>query len=171
MDTMKKIPLTPTGFALVDDEDYDHLSKWSWHREMLGKKHKAPYARRGTNYYGGVKKSKAMHRYLLDAPNGLEVDHINGNTLDNRKANLRLCTRSENAKNKAVYRNNKSGCKGVNLHSSGKWRARIQVDGKRISLGLYDSLDEAKIAYSTAAKKYYGRFERNGHICWGRTIW
>ena len=158
---MKKIPLTPEGYALVDDEDYAYLSGWAWHKEMLGSgEHKNPYARRGTNLYGGIKKTKAMHRLIMGNPTGKEVDHINGDTLDNRRANLRVCTRAENAKNRKINRNNTSSYKGVHRHQTGAWRSRIQVGGKRISLGLFDTPELAHAAYKRAEKEYYGEYAR-----------
>jgi len=155
---MKKIPLTPEGYALVDDADFIELSKWAWHRETRGSGG-LYYARRGSYYYGKVKKPKAMHRYLMDASKGEIVDHINGDTLDNRRSNLRICTVKQNAYNRAKYKNNSSGVKGVHRHKN-YWRARIQYNGKRLHIGLYEKLEDAMSAYDQMATKLYGEFKR-----------
>lgn len=101
-----------------------------------------------------------IHRIVMQAPKGFDVDHINGNKLDNRRTNLRLATRSQNNINKKrLVRNNTSGVCGVSWSRSiNKWDTYIQVHGKLIRLGYYTSLDEAKQARKTAEVKYYGAF-------------
>lgn len=103
----KQIPLTRGFVAIVDADDYEHLSAFRWHavgRAMV-------YAmRRGRK---GEPKAVPMHRHITKAKTGLDVDHLNWNTLDNRKANLRVCSRSANIGNaKPGRRNNKTGYKG-----------------------------------------------------------
>ncbi|EMV7411631.1 HNH endonuclease [Enterobacter kobei] len=97
-------------------------------------------------------------------PEGMEIDHINGDKSDNRIANLRLCTPTQNRQNKTKYKNNKSGFKGVHFESSPRikrpWRARIVVNKKAISLGNFMTKHEAHEAYQEAAKKYFGEFNR-----------
>jgi hypothetical protein len=90
---------------------------------------------------------------------GEEVDHINRNGLDNRRENLRLATRSQNMANKTVYLTNKLGVKGVYLRNN-RYRAQIQVEGRKIMLGTFDTLDEAREAYKQAAVKHFGEFAR-----------
>ncbi|WP_211776904.1 MULTISPECIES: HNH endonuclease signature motif containing protein [unclassified Klebsiella] len=97
-------------------------------------------------------------------PEGMEIDHINGDKGDNRIANLRLCTINQNRQNKPKYKNNKSGFKGVCFESGERekpWRARIVVNKKAISLGNFHTKLEAHHAYQEAAKKYFGEFNRN----------
>ncbi len=90
-----------------------------------------------------------------------QIDHINNNPGDNRFCNLREATHSENMMNKSRYANNKSGFKGVHLHKQSKrWRARIRIDNKNISLGLFDTPQLAYAAYCSAAYKLHGEFAR-----------
>lgn len=88
-------------------------------------------------------------------------DHINGNTLDNRRSNLRVVTRTQNNQNVTIRKHNKSGYKGVSLEKkTGRWVAVIQANNKRIHLGTFDTPEEAYAAYCEAAKKYHGKFAR-----------
>src|ERR1700724_898569 len=108
---MKEIRLTQGKTVLVDDEDFKYLSRWRWHAAYHGG---GFYARR--SYVGSDGKTKKVHmsRFILDAPKGMHVDHKNGNTLDNRKENLRIVTVAENNRNRKPYC--KSGFKGVWQH-------------------------------------------------------
>lgn len=100
-----------------------------------------------------------MHRLITGAGAGQQVDHINGNKLDNRRSNLRLCTQSENMRNRGATALNTSGFKGVHWSANDrKWRAGIKVEGKRIFLGLYLSKEEAAEAYNRAAESLHGLF-------------
>jgi len=102
-----------------------------------------------------------MHRLIMDPPRGYVVDHINGDGLDNRRANLRLATHAQNGRNRRKIKKGISKYKGVSWEeSTGKWRALIHVDRKKISLGCYkDEVTAAKV-YDKAAKKYHGEFAR-----------
>src|SRR3990167_2235442 len=105
-----------------------------------------------------------LHRFILNAPKGLEVDHINGNGLDNRRKNIRLCTKKENMQNRRISINNTSGYKGVYYHKSDKrkkrWTVFIRTDDNRKFIGRFlTALDAAK-AYNEAATKYHGEFAR-----------
>jgi hypothetical protein len=92
------------------------------------------------------------------------VDHINGVRNDNRCSNLRVVNRSQNSLNRKVYATNTSGFKGVNWHPRlRKWRVRIQKEGKRVALGCFASLEDARVAYTRAEKEYYGEFARGAH--------
>jgi hypothetical protein len=152
---MKKIPIKYKNiiyYALVDDEDYNKLSKYKWHYER-------GYARRSQYIGGGRKNTKIKHiRMHQDILGKAEhIDHINHNGLDNRKENLRKCTRSQNFANRKKYANNKSGYKGVSKHGD-KWQADIQINGKGKYLGIFKTKEEAAIAYNTAAKSLFGKF-------------
>jgi len=95
--------------------------------------------------------------------NPIHIDHINGIKDDNRIANLRECTKSQNGANTPAYKNNKSGIKGVSRDkASSKWMARIQKDGKNIYLGLFTNIEDAGKAYQEAAKLHHGEFARLG---------
>jgi hypothetical protein len=100
-----------------------------------------------------------LHRHLTGAPAGLVVDHINGNTLDNRRSNLRVCTRAENGRNRARNQRHSTGYKCVAPHRSG-YIARIQHNGRRIFLGCFKSPEEAHRAYERAANELHGEFAR-----------
>lgn len=151
---MKRIPLTQGLSAIVDDEDFEMLSRFKWHFHQTG------YAMR-TARIDGKKHLLRMHRVVMNAPPHKCVDHINGNTLDNRKRNLRIASRSQNQHNRGRNKNNTSGFKGVSRYR-GRWRARITVNWKEIRLGIFDTPEEAFDAYVAAAKEYHGEFANDG---------
>jgi hypothetical protein len=96
-------------------------------------------------------------------PPGYEVDHRDEDKLNNRRSNLRLATRSQNKMNEGPHRNNRSGARGVSWESqTGKWRATLRIDGRRLSLGRFSDLAEAKRAYERAARKFHGKFYHKG---------
>jgi hypothetical protein len=153
---MKQIPLTRGQVALVDDEDYDNLMQYKWFSNY--KK-----TSRGDNWsaLGYVcKKTVLMHRFLLQPPSNLQIDHINGNGLDNRRANLRLATNQQNQANtrkrgpetSSVYK----GVCWAKRHK--RWLAKICKDGKNIFLGHFSEETDAAKAYDRAATEYYGPF-------------
>lgn len=148
---MKKIKLTRNKFAIVDDKDYPILSASKWYCTNAG------YAQR--DLYSERKKI-LMHRFILGAGSGESVDHINGNKLDNRRLNLRLCSQSNNCKNLSCSRkNNSSGYKGVSLNKKyKKWEAYITNNYKRVFLGYFDTKKEAGLAYNAKALELYGEF-------------
>lgn len=97
----------------------------------------------------------------MDAPDSVRVDHINGDTLDNRKSNLRLCSHAENMRNRITPKNNKLGIKGVYYDCDrNKFKAQIKFNGKNIALGYYNVLGDADSAYRVAEEKYFGEFAR-----------
>ncbi|WP_368488450.1 AP2 domain-containing protein [Clostridium sp. BJN0013] len=104
-----------------------------------------------------------MHRYLLNYKGNKEVDHINHKRYDNRKRNLRICSRLENSYNMPIQSSNTSGYKGVEFHRRvGRWRARISVGGKRIELGHFNTAFEAHLAYCKASEYYHGEYSFTG---------
>ncbi len=152
-----KIVLNQGYEAIVDDRDYEELSKYKWHiRTCCGFLH---YAVRSFRVHG-ASKTEAMHRRILHVPKGLEVDHINGDGLDNRRANLRLCSRQQNAFN-GHKRANASGFKGVVWHKgAGRWRAKIMKNHTTVHLGYFNFPEDAGRAYDRAARELFGEFAR-----------
>lgn len=107
------------------------------------------------------KKRPYLHRLVTKAKAEDLVDHINGNRLDNRKSNLRLVSKNQNAQNCSRYINNKSGVKGVYLcKQTGRWRAEIRANNKVFKLGRFETLEEAKKAYDEASKIHHGQYAR-----------
>lgn len=153
----REIPLTRGLVALVDDEDFEWLSQWRW-TSISGPN--VSYARRRFRS-AGRRVIVPMHRAIMDAPAGTFVDHINGDGLDNRRANLRLSSNSENQRNRGPSKLNRTGFKGVCLDSErGCFRVFIQVENISVSLGRFDCPAEAARAYDAAARRLHGAFAR-----------
>ena len=150
---MKEIRLTRGAVALVDDGDFAHVSRLRWH---ANKNHRTSYAV-CVFRENGKQREQTMHRFLLNPPKGMEVDHINGNGLDNRRANLRLATHSQNICNQKLRNSNVSGYKGVTWFERYQ-RWHTQVDGKHV--GYYDTPEEAAYAYDVEATRRYGLFAK-----------
>ena len=154
---MKEIELSQGKIALVDDGDYDNLIGYSWFARR-------PPSSKTYYAYSSVKigkrvKTLLMHRIILDAPRGVQVDHRDRNGLNNRRQNIRLCTPSENSCNVGLKENNTSGYKGVSWHKpTKKWGVKIRVCGKRIHLGHFTNKHRAAKIYNEAALKYHGKF-------------
>lgn len=149
-----EIKLTETSIAILDDDDYNKLYVYYWYLAKNG------YAMRRINPGYRTNKRIYMHHEVLNFPN-IEIDHKNGNKLDNRKSNLRICTSSQNKANQKLREDNRSGFKGVCWHEGGqKWMARIQVNNHNIYLGLYNDIKEAACVYDLAAVQYFGEFAR-----------
>lgn len=141
----REIPLTQNKVALVDDEDYEWLIQRKWLFD-------GRYASRKS----GIK--IYMHRLIMSAPKHLTVDHRNGNCLDNRRSNLRLATYSRNSAN-AKKRQGSSIYKGVTFYKRySKWRAQICFEYKGISIGYFETEEEAARAYDAKAKELFGEF-------------
>lgn len=97
-----------------------------------------------------------LHRLIMNCPEGMVVDHVNHDTFDNRKQNLRVCTQSQNMKNLQMYSSNTSGHRGVNFHKlTQKWQASIQANMKQIHLGLHEKIEDAISARLEAEAKYW----------------
>jgi AP2 domain len=156
---MKEIQLTQGKVTLVDDDMYEFLSQWKWYAHC-NKKNKKYYAQRHQRTLLG-EKTILMHRVIIDAPNGIEVDHIDGDTLRNLRENLRHATTAQNQHNREKLLNNTSGYKGVAWHKRDKkWRVDITFNRKTFHIGYFEDKEEAARAYDEAAKKYHGEFAR-----------
>lgn len=151
-DQIRYIPLTRGMHAIVDAEDYKWLSQYKWHAGRPTKAGKI-YARR-TRRRGDV---ILMHRQIMNPPRGMVVDHINGNTLDNRRCNLRICTQTENIHNSRLRCDAQSRFKGV-YPKGDKWYARIKHRGKIYYLGTFDDDVEAAKARDRKATELYGQY-------------
>lgn len=154
-----EIPLTRGKTTLVSACDCD-LTAFRWCLTTGNKGNE--YAIRRLRH-----EIQRLHRVVMERMLGRPlhakefVDHINGESLDNRRANLRLATQTQNNINAKCRSDNQSGFKGVGFHrQTGKWVARIKVNGRTKSLGLYETPEEAHQAYCKAAIQYYGEFAR-----------
>ena len=151
---MKTINLISGKVALVDDADYERVSRHKWYSD---KKARTEYAQ------GKMKGNKTirMHRLILDVPRGTEVDHINGDGLDNRRSNLRLCSRAENTRNRRKIKGTSSKFKGVYWYKNAKkWSASIMSNDKTIYLGFFTDENLAAKAYDKKAKELFGKFAK-----------
>ena len=153
---MKMIQLTQDKVTIVDDEDYAKFGHLKWHYSH-GRAMRRDGYKKKTNYW--------LHREIMGNPDGLVVDHINGNPLDNRKSNLRICTQAMNCKNVSKTKKKTSSVyKGVYYapRNKNKWQAYIgsSSTGKRINLGSYATEEQAAKAYNDAAISLYGEFAK-----------
>jgi hypothetical protein len=144
---MKKIPLTQGKFAVVDDEDFDRLSRFKWHFDGTR------YARRSEKT---TRTNIAMHNEILDVPKGFQIDHKDRDGLNNVKSNLRICTESENKCNRS-FKIGVSGYRGV-WKNGNKWEAYLKIGDRRIYGGVFSSKEDAAKARDDIARKYHKEF-------------
>lgn len=153
---MKLIPLTQGHVALVDDQDYEDLMRYKWFADIRGcgiyiKRHRPIIDGKNGNIY--------MHRQIMGVSDSkMIVDHINGNQLDNRRENLRLCTHSQNSMNCKATKGRRIPFKGVFVRPSGRFGARIMFERRQITIGTFDTQEEAACAYDQKAKELFGEF-------------
>ena len=163
-DTIRKIELSQGYYALVDASDYEELNKYKWSAKKCDKNY---YVYR--EKYLGIEKGKQkslpiyMHRYLMGLKKGdkRQVDHINHNTLDNRRCNIRIVTLSQNHMNRIKHKGHTSIYKGVHYFPrDNNWRAQIKGANRPIHIGYYKTQKEAAKAYDKEAKKYFGEYAK-----------
>ncbi len=146
-------PNFPNTFVMVDDEDFERMNAFKWCPS-----NSKLYALREVRG-NGFRKNVRMHRLIMEAKPGEVVDHINGEPLDNRRSNLRLCTIAQNCQNRHKQKPSSSGFRGVSSAEKGKFfQCAISSNNERIHLGLFVSAIEAAKAYNEAALKYHGEF-------------
>jgi hypothetical protein len=149
---MKTIPLANCSLvAIVDDDDFEYLSQFKW---QIGKQNRLWYARRGLPRKDGKAAISFMHRELLNAPKGMDVDHKDYDGLNNQRSNIRLMSRSQNLQRGRAKITSQSGFKGIYFdRQKNKWQAEIYLGngGKRIRIGGYDKPELAAFAFNVAA--------------------
>jgi hypothetical protein len=150
----KEIALSQGKIAIVDDSDYEWLIQWKWCLYNCG------YAVRNESRKVGHSVI-LMHSQILRTPQGKCADHVNGNRLDNRRENLRICDFKENSRNSMIRHDNKSGYKGVYWNKTNRsWTTQIAIDGKSFHLGNFQDVKDAALAYDRAAKKLFSEFSK-----------
>lgn len=158
---MKEIPLSQGKVALVDEIDFDAVSKYKWFAHFDGYNWYAKKKNgiKGTRKRGIRHKPITMHAFLMEPPVGVVIDHKDWNGLNNQRRNLRICTHAQNCQNGRQRCANKSGFKGVSWkRRNNKWCAQIAVLGKIIHIGLFGVAKDAAKAYDVAALKHHGEF-------------
>jgi hypothetical protein len=147
---MKSITLTQGRIALVDDSDFEYINQWKWYAALST--HTSYAMRRDKNG-----KTVYMHRVITNAPQGMDVDHLNRDGLDNRRSNLRVCTTAENTRRSYKKSTNKTGYKGVSWDKvNKKFVSQIMLNGKGIKIGRFNTAEEAARAYDKKAVEIYG---------------
>jgi hypothetical protein len=150
------VALTRGHVAVIDLADVPLVQGFNW--TAILRKHTVYAAR--VEWRGQVQRKIYMHRLLTVAPSGLDVDHADGDGLNNRRANLRLATKSQNICNQRVRSDNRSGLKGVSLNARGKWQANIAKGGRQRFLGAFATPEEAHAAYCAASAEIHKEFGR-----------
>lgn len=150
------IPLSRGLFAIVDEADYEAANSFRWSASPSYRGH---YATRNSRAGPNTPRITLLHRFLLQASVGVFVDHINGDGLDNRRSNLRLCTCRQNAYNTGSRVGSSSRFKGVYLKGR-RWKAQIRSETGVICLGTFDAEEDAARAYDDKARVLHGEFAR-----------
>lgn len=146
----------PVAKAVIDAADAASVLKFGYRWVPVWCQQREAWTAEARVTRRGRKRNVLLHRWLLGAPKHLEVDHINHDPLDNRRSNLRLCTRQQNSENRrGAYSTSRSGIRGVSWYEPGKkWRATVTVHGRQISLGYYDRIEEAEKAAIAGRQRY-----------------
>lgn len=170
---MAVISLTQGKIAIVDDEDYPELSKYKWCAGFFdGRWYALRYSKEGYRYNKNHGKLVSMHRHIMKAKKGKQIDHKDGDGLNNQKFNLRFSTQQQNVFNQRSTGRGTSKYKGVSWNKeSEKWYASIKHNGKSKNLGLYDNEIEAAKAYDAAATNLFGKFARTNYYEKGKVLY
>lgn len=157
--TPRQVPLNGGGFALVSPEDYDRVvaHPYPWRvAEYEGLRYAVSQSRAGRG-----SRTLYMHRFIMDSPRLMAVDHVNSNGLDNTRSNLRIATTTQNGQNRRKIKAKSSAFKGVSyVKRRDKWEASIRISGVLKHLGRFNDEVEAAYAYDVAARSYFGEFAR-----------
>jgi hypothetical protein len=153
IDDWREIPLTQGLVTIVDREDYADLAQFRW----FAHRHRPTGPYYASRHAGHLRET--MHGRLMQPPPGFEVNHIDGNTLNNRRSNLRLATPHQSRCHRGKRRDNSTGYKGVSRHRE-HYRATMRVEGRQIHLGVFPDAITAALAYDAAASAYHGEFAR-----------
>jgi hypothetical protein len=149
---MKEIKLSQGYTALVDDEDYERVSMFMWSANVT------PYTVYGQRFSHDKKTSVMLHRFIMDAPKGKDVAHLDNNGLNCQRYNMRITTRKLNSAGSPRRKGNKTGYRGV-FKDHNRWVASIRgLDGKKMAIGRFNTAEEAAKAYNDHAKAYHGEF-------------
>jgi hypothetical protein len=153
--TFRRIPLGDGIYTIIDVDVFYRLGHHKWH--LRGSRGKRFYAIRSVKIGHGLAKQLSLHREIMNEPKGVLIDHQNLNSLDNRLANLRTATQSQNIQNRDKRKNTSSRFIGVSFNREmRKWRAFINYQCKGIFLGYFKNEIDAAKAYDAAARKYFG---------------
>jgi hypothetical protein len=158
---MKLILLTKGLFTKVDDEDFDTLNKFKW-QATNHNNNKTLYIKHYASRKVYINKKYVviyMHRLLMKTPAGMLTDHIDNDSLNNQKCNLRICSKGENQRNSNRPITNTSGYKGVYFHQN-KYMAAISLNNRFKYIGIFDTPLDAALAYDNKAREIYGEFAR-----------
>lgn len=160
---MKTINLNNGYYTIVDDDDFEKIKHYHWYAYKRGKARNVYAVRHDTPE--NKRRLIFMHHMICKRKEGFVIDHIDGNSLNNTKVNLRVCLDKENAMNRKIYINNKSGYKGVYWDKTArKWRACIRVHGKLINIGYFNCLIKAAKSYNDFASSLHGKFARLNEV-------
>lgn len=162
-DNLAYISLTKDYVSILNVEDLYLVSDFNWRAEIAFKSNgevRTVYAVRKPKVSETYDSTVRMHRIIVNCPVNFQVDHINGNGLDNRRENLRVVTDSQNTQNQRIKSSNKSGYKGVFWHKQrNKWVAQIGIENRQIYLGSFSNIEEAVLEYEKASEKLHKEYK------------
>lgn len=156
---MKTLPLSRGLFATVDDEDYELVSQWKWHALKNERRGRARIYAARSAWSGGSRSYIYLHRFIMQPGQGQQVDHIDNDSLNNMRSNLRICTHAENVRNVPRKCKNNSGYTGVAFRKdTGKYVAQISIDGRMRFFGCYEKASDAARIRDIAALVWHKKF-------------